>query len=214
MRPSAAAMWHTPNVPKEVEANGQTDKGKRQVGLENQAKFWTTPQAHDSTGGNPDRVRRHGTKHGCANLADDVTMWPTPNARDDHNPSTPDSARSQRKLEQGWTVDPNEAAVWWPIPTSRDHKDGDVTNSEVPTNALLGRTASRFSLPALETPTHGVESSRPAQTSRRRLNPAFVEWLMGLPVGWTDFAALETAWFFFRARQRLQSFFRGQNDLD
>ena len=27
---------------------------------------------------------------------------------------------------------------------------------------------------------------------RRRLNPRFVEWLMGLPPGWTDFAPLET----------------------
>lgn len=39
------------------------------------AEFWTTPQAHDSGGGNPDRVRRRGTEHGCANLADDMTKW-------------------------------------------------------------------------------------------------------------------------------------------
>lgn len=39
------------------------------------ASSWTTPQAHDSSGGNPDRVRRKGTEHGCANLADDVTKW-------------------------------------------------------------------------------------------------------------------------------------------
>ena len=38
-------------------------------------ELWTTPQAHDSAGGNPDRVRRKGTEHGCANLADDVTKW-------------------------------------------------------------------------------------------------------------------------------------------
>jgi hypothetical protein len=36
---------------------------------------WTTPQAHDSAGGSPDRVRRKGSEHGCANLADDVTKW-------------------------------------------------------------------------------------------------------------------------------------------
>src|SRR3990167_775952 len=28
------------------------------------SKMWTTPQAHDATGGTPERVRRHGTKHG------------------------------------------------------------------------------------------------------------------------------------------------------
>ena len=44
--------------------------------------MWTTPQAHDATGGTPERVRRHGTKHGGANLADDVTLWATPTSRD------------------------------------------------------------------------------------------------------------------------------------
>ncbi len=42
-------------------------------------KNWTTPQAHDMAGGNPNRVRRFGTEHGGANLADDVTLWMTPN---------------------------------------------------------------------------------------------------------------------------------------
>ncbi len=27
-----------------------------------------------------------------------------------------------------------------------------------------------------------------------RLNPLFTEWLMGWPIGWTDFAPVETAW--------------------
>ena len=35
--------------------------------------LWTTPQAHDATGlGDPQRVRRYGTKHGAANLVDDA----------------------------------------------------------------------------------------------------------------------------------------------
>src|SRR5882672_260027 len=42
-------------------------------------KLWTTPQAHDSTPGNPDRVNRFGTEHGGRNLTtDDVTLWQTP----------------------------------------------------------------------------------------------------------------------------------------
>ena len=80
---SQAAMWSTPNVPnggrtlspETVAARGMTDKGKWQVGLHNEAALWTTPQAHDEHGGNADRIRRDGTKHGCANLADDVCGW-------------------------------------------------------------------------------------------------------------------------------------------
>ena len=37
--------------------------------------MWTTPQSHDSQGrANPDRLLRHGTKHGCRNLNDEVGL--------------------------------------------------------------------------------------------------------------------------------------------
>ena len=53
----------------------------------------------------------------------------------------------------------------WPTPTSRDHKDtGDCAN--VPENALLGRAVKPSK----------VEGS---------LEPGFVEFLMGYPLGWT-----------------------------
>ena len=60
----------------------------------------------------------------------------------------------------------------WPTPTSRDHKDtGDCAN--VPVNALPGRA---------------VGPSRASGS----LNPAWVEWLMGFPEGWTDLEHSET----------------------
>jgi hypothetical protein len=60
----------------------------------------------------------------------------------------------------------------------------------------------RFSLPAPETPTLGEPSSPDAPTSRRQLNPEFVEWLMGWPEGWTAFACSETALCLWRQRMR------------
>lgn len=41
--------------------------------------------------------------------------WATPNARDTHNPSEPDSDRTKRRLAQGWTIDLNEQAAWFNV---------------------------------------------------------------------------------------------------
>lgn len=213
------AQWKTPDVPNggrkltaaQIAANGMTDGKKRQVGLENQA-----------------------------------SVWATPNCRDDHNPSTPDSARTKRKLEQGWTIDLNEQAAWWTTPQAHDANGGspervgrfgtthggrnladDVTawptpksrdckSAEGPAGMKrdspdLNVIASHFSHPAPTTMPHGNESSPSGQTSRRRLNPAFVDWLMGLPPGWTDYAPVETEWWYSRLRRCLSSL-RGERD--
>lgn len=179
MLPSAAAMWSTPNVPgggraltpEQVAKRGATESGKRQVGLENEAKFWSTP-----------------------------------NARDDHNPSRPDSERTKRKLAQGWTIDLNEQAAWWnaesawPTPAARDHK-GANADPEQHKDQLANFVCHSFH-PDQPTPTPGQQSLQSGPNSRR-LSPVFVEWLMAVPLGWTDFAPLGTEWF--RYRQQLRS---------
>jgi hypothetical protein len=63
---------------------------------------------------------------------------------------------------------------------------------------------------APETPPHGSESLPSAPTSRRRLNPAFVDWLMSLPPGWTDYAPAQTASWFCKVRSRLESLLNEQ----
>lgn len=172
---------------------------KNQVGLENAAKKWTTPQAHDSSGGNPERVGRFGTKHGGANLADDVTLWQTPNSggfetrrqvgKTDRETllggqakawSTPRASDGEKGgPNQSWTAGgaplPAQTAHW-ATPTSRDWKDGANPSSAVATNSLLGRQAPR---------TMQAGEVFRLDTGPLRLNPAFVEWLMGWPAGWT-----------------------------
>ncbi len=69
-----AATWKTPHGMANIDANGKHG-GAGGGEFAKQANAWTTPQAHDSGGGSPERVRRKGTEHGCANLADDVTKW-------------------------------------------------------------------------------------------------------------------------------------------
>lgn len=63
----AIGMWYTPRVPnggsvvdaETVASKGATEKGKRQVGLESQARLWPTPKAA-SNNGKRGKDARHG----------------------------------------------------------------------------------------------------------------------------------------------------------
>jgi len=90
--------------------------------------------------------------------------WPTSNARDWKGAS---GLPGQFDL-------PGEAERW-ATPTGRDYKDGDGT-ANVPTNALLGLQAPRTPMPG----------NKSMNNTSRRLNPLFVEWLMGWPQGWLE----------------------------
>lgn len=67
-----------------------------------------------------------------------------------------------------------ERLTAWATPTSRDWKDGSEPSAGVSTNSLLGRQAPM-------TMRDGLASLLPDDwtSSRLRLNPKFVEWLMG-----------------------------------
>lgn len=72
-----------------------------------------------------------------------------------------------------------------------------------------------YSHPDPPTETDGLPSSQSIPTSRRRLNPAFVCWLMGWPDWWThpeliSYAREEMELFLSRARLRLQSLLDGR----
>jgi DNA (cytosine-5)-methyltransferase 1 len=81
----------------------------------------------------------------------------------------------------GWTL--AAGVTMWAAPTTRDWKDGARPSKKVPTNGLLGRQAPRSGIGG---PELTQDSIRQWQTPKLRLNPLFVEWLMGFPVGWTD----------------------------
>lgn len=96
-------------------------------------------------------------------------------------------------------------AIQWGTPIARDHKDGTSADADVPTNGLLGRQVIRCLHPDPD-PT-GAESPKP---SGRRLNPAFVCWLMGSPWWWTraepiSFGAAETELWRCKLQSRLLS---------
>jgi hypothetical protein len=83
----------------------------------------------------------------------------------------------------------------WPTPTARDHKDGTAKSCQnVPENCLLGRAVhTRWPPPTASR--GGMEPD--GKTGRKlttevggQLNPPWVEWLMGWPIGWTDLKPL------------------------
>jgi hypothetical protein len=97
-----------------------------------------------------------------------VQMWPTPTTQDASNDGGP-SQFERNSL-------PLDAAVKaWPTPNARDYKGA-------PGAGARERGGHQSSLPGALKDSEGSGS----------LNPTWVEWLMGFPLGWTDLGASET----------------------
>jgi len=164
----------------------------KSVSLDRWVKFWPTPRVSDTEGGivknvemkdgTFSRVNKQGVRWGVK-LKDAVDhaekMWPTPRAQDSkHGAAT----EWELNTDHGGTRDSLRVQVvkrsgMWPTPRARDYKDGtSVPPSRIknPDLATLGQKI------AMEDSTGG------------QLNPTWVEWLMGWPIGWTDLKPLET----------------------
>lgn len=131
-------------------------------------------------------------------------FWPTPTASGFEVADVDGLlARRQRMAEKhgnnGFGLTLNQAVKIWPTPTSRDWKDGTANSCKnVPVNGLLGRAVHQWPTP------HANCHTGPGQAPNKQggenlqtaaggsLNPPWVEWLMGFPVGWTDLSSSET----------------------
>jgi hypothetical protein len=117
-------------------------------------------------------------------------FWPTPNAGDGHKAEHQASweARAKRKAASGINLHfpLRQAVQMFPTPTAGDSK------------AVV-----RFPTPRASDSTRGAGESATVQggpslnsaAGPGQLNPTWVEWLMGWPLGWTDCAPLETGRF-------------------
>ena len=115
-----------------------------------------------------------------------------------------------KKFRAGRAQNPAEAA-FWPTPTARDHKGanslqhltrqghkknhtGQLANAvrlyPTPTTGagLCGGAGNYKQLKDLEKSGQITEEERRSMASGGggQLNPTWVEWLMGFPIGWTD----------------------------
>jgi hypothetical protein len=93
--------------------------------------------------------------------------------------------RQVNQTERAELLLPGQAEQWATPMASDDGKKVTVNSNQ---DGLIGQSY-RFGRPDHKMPKGGDKSSQ--QT--RRLNPRFVEMLMGWPLGWTDFASSATA---------------------
>lgn len=149
---------------------------------------WPTPTRQDGkNNAGPSQWGRHSA---ALNVA---VQWPTPSHRDfragQTTPHGGGTQKPQRNLND---------VVLFPTPTVRDHAtEGPsgmnrhspklVTVVQFPTprtNNLCGGTGAWNAIHA--NPALSPDEKRAMTSTRGQLNPDWVEWLMGWPVGWTD----------------------------
>jgi hypothetical protein len=79
---------------------------------------------------------------------------------------------------KGYEGDLNHAVRMFPTPSAEDNRDrGNISNPSIQRKIKLEK---QVSLGQVVSPTSG------------QLNPNWVEWLMGFPIGWTELKDSET----------------------
>lgn len=135
---------------------------------ESASGLWQTPVADDAV----NRVNGKWNSRGEPKLSAQVLRWPTPKANDAEKRGNFDVNNPRNGLPA--------AAKKWPTPTACMHKG----SSEASLTRKDGQSRENDRLD------HAVMASDGGQ-----LNPNWVEWLMGWPIGWTDLKPLETGRF-------------------
>ena len=168
-----------------------------------ESSSWPTPTATDyKTNASPAEMRRHSPMLGAM-----VQMWPTPISHDSKSYVVREYQRKMTSLPE---------AVWkamWPTPTTQEveHPDLELTDTgrrkakngggshslgladavrlwPTPTASSCGSTGHRQMLDQQIEARSITEEEKKAMSAGNggRLNPTWVEWLMGFPAGWTD----------------------------
>lgn len=145
--------------------------------LTDAGRQWATPKT--PTGGAESRQSRQSRGSGGEDLEAQATAnnWPTAGANDWKGSHRPGQRRGQ--LDEA-------AEQRWPTPRAEDSESAGERVGRGVKDTLTAASRS-LSLPGPASESSGDASSPQTPTSRRpRLNPTFVEWMMGFPRGWTD----------------------------
>lgn len=162
------------------QGGGASRVGPIRPSLETMARknLWPTPRANDSEkrgnfdstnprNGLPAAVKLYPTPRttgldwgrNSRKAAKARGMWPTPGASDEKNRCS-NPAMARKRLDSGKQIGLETAVHLWAAPNARDWKDTDPTQGN------------------RQSPNLGTQVGG-------NLNPTWVEWLMGFPLGWT-----------------------------
>lgn len=117
--------------------------------------------------------------------------WPTPRANDAQKRGDFDENNPRNGLAG--------AVKKWPTPRATDGTKGGPNQRGSKGDLMLASAVHKFPTPTVQ---DAKNNAAPSQTRRNsdplnvvaggRLNPQWVEWLMGWPIGWTDLQPLAT----------------------
>jgi hypothetical protein len=185
------AIWKAQVTTQRGEYSQRLKSAHRTSGSESTS--WLTPRASDTGRGenNETFTNRMGDRSGNVyqSLPSQVhareakhNLWPTPRAA---NPGSRPNGKGGKVLSEEVLISEglrNRNEKLWPTPSARDWKDspGMAQTAVNPDGSHRNRN---------DQLARAVYSVTPPAGS---LNPDWVEWLMGVPIGWTDLGSWET----------------------
>jgi hypothetical protein len=147
---------------------------------------WPTPKAIDGIVCHSQKMMEkkfYGKGDVDLTIAVKMNKWPTPTVMDSISRSKESWEKAQFRPKQGKNLIKLGDIQHWPTPTTRDYKGA---NSLETTNKKI-EEGLRAHLGQLPNAVQHTEQKPIGGT----LNPMWVEWLMGWPLGWTDLKPLE-----------------------
>lgn len=193
----AKRMWPTPTCQDAKNNGGPSQMDRNTLPLNAAVRMWPTPKANSNRASRKAMVDMKQWSAPALEQAVELDagilprefkdetelnstarkFWPTPKS----SPSGPDFARASRPGSGG---DDLETAVvkhersLWPTPTAGDSKASGSRNKP--------GSKAHAGVSLTDAVTTGSSESGRSEAPTGRLNPTWVEWLMGFPAGWTD----------------------------
>lgn len=145
----------------------------------NASPLWPTVRSHevgDYQYDHGDKSKKRLTLTGAAKTHN--PFWPTPRASEYKGCGPIGSKSAEAWNKQGYLT----ARVLYATPNARDWKSATAAEWDNPNRSRdLNRQIAKLS-----------EGGTSTEERNGQLNPTWVEWLMGFPLGWTDLNASET----------------------